>query len=75
MLFQFESTVQCSDEDNGRMDYKLILFWNIFYSLMIVTAVLGNCAVLWIVIRKKPFNHSLNLAEDYQNSVAKIHNC
>ena len=53
LLFQFESTVKCSDEDNGRMDYKLILFWNIFYSLMIVTAVLGNCAVLWIVIRKK----------------------
>ena len=34
------------------MDYKLVVFWNMFYSLMIVTAVLGNCAVLWIVIRK-----------------------
>ena len=50
---QLESRVPClEDELIGRMDYKLEIFWNIAFSVMIVTAVCGNCAVLWIVFRK-----------------------
>ena len=50
---QLESRVPClEDELIGRMDYKLEIFWNIAFRVMIVTAMCGNCAVLWIVFRK-----------------------
>ena len=38
--------------DSNSMKKSLVHFWNISFTLMIITAVLGNCAVLWIVIRK-----------------------
>ena len=44
----------CPEDDLliGRMEFKLEIFWNIAFSVMIVTAVCGNFAVLWIVFRK-----------------------
>ena len=53
IISQLESRVPCLEDDLiGRMDYKLEIFWNIAFSVMIVTAMCGNCAVLWIVFRK-----------------------
>lgn len=48
---KLQSIVVCPDEER-RMDYRLVIFWNMCFSLMIITAVLGNCAVLWIVMRE-----------------------
>ena len=48
-----ESRVTCPEDDLiGEMDIRLEIFWNIAFGLMILTAVCGNCAVLWIVFRK-----------------------
>ena len=50
---QIESRVTCPEDDLiGKMDIRLEIFWNIAFGLMILTAVCGNCAVLWIVFRK-----------------------
>ena len=38
--------------DSDKMERSLVYFWNISFTLMVITAVTGNCAVLWIVIRK-----------------------
>ena len=36
----------------------LDMFWTLAFSLIVVTALLGNCLVLWIVAGKGP-HHSL----------------
>ena len=38
--------------DKDKMLNSLVHFWNIAFTLMIITAVGGNTGVLWIVIRK-----------------------
>ena len=38
--------------DNDLMVDSLVHFWNLAFTFMIITAVVGNTAVLWIVIRK-----------------------
>merc|ERR1719270_2665606 len=48
-------------ESSSSMDYKAVLIWNILYSFMILTAVLGNCAVLWIVIQNRKMRTVTNL--------------
>ena len=48
---QPESVVSCLEEVPGSgMGRTLELFWNTSFTLMIVTALIGNSAVLWIVI-------------------------
>ena len=48
---QPESVVSCLEEPPGSgMGRTLELFWNTSFTLMIVTALIGNSAVLWIVI-------------------------
>ena len=38
--------------DQDPMSIYLVLFWNLIFTLMISIAIIGNCMVLWIVIRK-----------------------
>ena len=40
------------------MNRALGVFWNIIYSSMIVTAIMGNLAVIYIVISKSLYNVS-----------------
>ena len=48
-----QAAVPCPSQlVTNSMEKSLVYFWNISFTLMIITAVLGNCAVLWIVIRK-----------------------
>ena len=48
---QPESVLSCLEELSGSgMGRTLELFWNTSFTLMIVTALIGNSAVLWIVI-------------------------
>ena len=47
----FKARVPCP-VDPDQMEMSLVHFWNFAFTLMIITAVLGNTAVLWIVIRK-----------------------
>ena len=48
-----QATVPCPTKmDRDRMVNSLVHFWNIAFTFMIITAVGGNTAVLWIVIRK-----------------------
>ena len=46
------AAVPCPLLEINSMKKSLVYFWNISFTLMIITAVLGNSAVLWIVIRK-----------------------
>ena len=51
----FQATIHCPvqyAEENMDMDPGLIHFWNLIYALMILTAISGNWAVLYIVISK-----------------------
>ena len=48
-----QAAVPCPPQlGTNSMKKSLVYFWNMSFTLMIITAVLGNCAVLWIVIRK-----------------------
>ena len=38
--------------DQDPMSIYLVVFWNLLFTLMISIAIVGNCMVLWIVIRK-----------------------
>ena len=49
-----QAAVPCPIQmDNDLMVDSLVHFWNLAFTFMIITAVVGNTAVLWIVIRKK----------------------
>ena len=51
--FQLDGRVPCPEEAlSKKMEMKLEIFWNIAFSSMIVTAMCGNSAVLWIVFRE-----------------------
>ena len=57
-----QAAVPCPIQmDNDLMVDSLVHFWNLAFTFMIITAVVGNSAVLWIVIRKC-CNHSKQLA-------------
>ena len=48
-----QATIPCPIQmDNDLMVDSLVHFWNLAFTFMIITAVVGNTAVLWIVIRK-----------------------
>ena len=59
---QPESVVSCLEEPSGSgMGRTLELFWNTSFTLMIVTALIGNSAVLWIVISTSYVLHTTRL--------------
>ena len=43
---------KCLEPESEAMDYKVALFWNVSFGFLIVSSVLGNTAILSIVIRK-----------------------
>ena len=48
-----QAVVQCPNKmDSDLMVDSLVHFWNVAFTFMIITAVGGNTAVLWIVIRR-----------------------
>ena len=49
-----EAALSCPQNvDSVIMVGTMVHFWNLAFTLMIITAVLGNTAVLWIVIRNE----------------------
>ena len=46
-----QAVVPCSGQmESEPMHIGLVYFWNLAFTLMIIMAIVGNCAVLWIVI-------------------------
>ena len=43
---------ECLEPESEDMDDRVALFWNVSFGALIVSSVLGNTAVLSIVIRK-----------------------
>ena len=74
---QPESVVSCLEEPPGSgMGRTLELFWNTSFTLMIVTALIGNSAVLWIVIStsQHEINYNFTLTCDNRNRYTKVIN-
>ena len=47
-----QAEIPCKPQVDETMKPGLACFWNILFSFMIITALLGNSTVLWIVISK-----------------------
>ena len=72
---QPESVVSCLEEAPGSgMGRTLELFWNTSFTLMIVTALIGNSAVLWIVISTSQHEINYNLTSSCDNRYTKVIN-
>ena len=51
-----EAATACPGELEDEMGPGLLYFWNLTFATMIITAILGNVAVLYIVVSKELSN-------------------
>ena len=58
-----EDLVQCPQDTEDDMGKHLECFWNISFAVMIITAILGNSGVLYIVISMFPGSEKDILAQ------------